>query len=69
MEAERLAQKQDSAEDPAVLTVAEVALYLRVTTKTVYTLVREGHLPSFRVGRALRFRRAAIEAFVAKGGA
>lgn len=48
-----------------VLTVSEVAGYLRVTTKTVYGLARGGELQSFRVGRAMRFRRRDIEAFVA----
>lgn len=49
---------------PPVLTVSEVAEYLRVTTKTVYALVKQGRLQSFRVGRAMRFHRADVEAFI-----
>ena len=49
-----------------VLTVKEVAEYLRVTPKTVYQLVKQGALKSFRVGRAVRFRRADVEDFVAE---
>lgn len=51
-----------------VVTVPEVAEYLRVTTKTVYKLISEGELPSFRVGRAVRLRRADVEAFVSRAG-
>lgn len=47
-----------------VLTVAEVAEYLRVSTKTVYALVANGELPSFRIGRALRCRMSAVQAFI-----
>ena len=49
-----------------VLTVQEVAKYLKVTTKTVYDLIRQGSLPSFRVGRAVRCRESAVEAFIEK---
>jgi len=36
------------------LSVAEVAVMLRVSKMTVYRLVRSGVLPAERVGRALR---------------
>lgn len=47
-----------------ILTVQEVADFLKVTTKTVYSLVRDDQLPSFRVGRSIRFRRADLEAYM-----
>lgn len=47
-----------------VLTVQEVADYLKVTTKTVYEIIKQGSLPSFRVGRAVRCRRSAVESFI-----
>lgn len=47
-----------------VWTVTEVAQFLRVTTKTVYGLAGRGELPSFRVGRVLRFRESDIASFV-----
>lgn len=50
-----------------VMTVREVAAYLRVTTKTVYDLARKGELPSFRVGRSVRFLHTEIERFVLAG--
>lgn len=50
---------------PPVLTVPEVAEFLRVTPKTVYGLVKRGELPSFRVGRTLRCRREDVQQFIA----
>jgi excisionase family DNA binding protein len=44
-----------------VLTVRELAGYLRVHQTTVYRLLREQKLPAFRVGSDWRFNREAIE--------
>jgi excisionase family DNA binding protein len=46
---------------PRVLTVRELAGYLRVHQSTVYRLIREQKLPAFRVGADWRFNREAIE--------
>lgn len=43
------------AEDHEVLTTEEAAALLRVSTKTVLSLVRSGKLPGEKVGRAWRF--------------
>jgi excisionase family DNA binding protein len=40
----------------AIMTVQEVARYLRVHTMTVYRLIQRGDLPAVRVGRSWRFR-------------
>ncbi|WP_397584995.1 helix-turn-helix domain-containing protein [Sphingorhabdus sp.] len=37
-----------------LLTIAEVALYLRVSDRTVSRLIRKGQLPALRIGRAVR---------------
>ena len=44
-----------------ILTVAELARYLRVNMSTIYRLIRNKELPAFRVGRDWRFKREAIE--------
>ena len=44
-----------------VLTVSEVAEYLRVNPQTVYRKAKAGELPVVRIGRAIRFRRAELE--------
>jgi excisionase family DNA binding protein len=42
---------------PRVLTVRELAAYLRVHQTTVYRLLREQKLPAFRIGADWRFNR------------
>ena len=49
----------------AVLDVREAAAFLAVTPGTVYRLVRSGELAHTRIGRALRFRVADLEAYLA----
>jgi len=44
-----------------LMTVQEVADYLRVTKKTIYRLLRRGELPATKVGRQWRFDKASIE--------
>ena len=47
------------------LTVAEVAGLLRVSTMTVYRLIRAGELASVRVGKSYRVREDDVDAYVA----
>ena len=44
-----------------ILTVSEVAAYLRVHQATIYKMLSEGKLPGFRVGGEWRFHVDAIE--------
>ncbi|MBT9133766.1 MAG: putative DNA-binding proteinA [Firmicutes bacterium] len=44
-----------------VLTIEELAAYLKIPKSTLYKLVREGKIPSQKVGRHWRFRKAAID--------
>jgi excisionase family DNA binding protein len=48
------------SQDVEVLTVDDVAEYLRVHPMTVYRLVAKGVLHSFKVGRFWRFLRSDI---------
>ena len=50
--------------DP-ILTIRDVAEYLRVAEKTIYGLAQKRHIPSFKVGGQWRFRRADIDAWIA----
>ena len=51
-------------EDNEVLTADEAAALLRVSTKTVLSLARAGSLPGEKVGRAWRFVRSDVLAYV-----
>jgi excisionase family DNA binding protein len=46
-----------------VMTVAEVCEFLRINRSTLYRLIKERQIPSFRVGSEHRFSRAAIDAW------
>jgi excisionase family DNA binding protein len=48
------------ADDQDILTVKEISDLLRVHPATVYKLVRQGKIPSFRIGTDWRFRKDAI---------
>lgn len=43
-----------------IMTVEEVADFLKLSKITVYKLVKKGDLPGFRVGNSWRFRREMI---------
>lgn len=47
--------------DDEILTIKEVAVYLKLTEKTAYRLAAEGDIPGFKVGGSWRFRRREIE--------
>ena len=47
-----------------LLTAAEVADDLRVSTMTVYRLIRRGELPAVRVGRNYRVRVTDLETYL-----
>jgi excisionase family DNA binding protein len=49
-----------------IMTVREVAEFLKVTERTIYRLASEGEIPSFKVGGSWRFRRADLAAWMAK---
>ena len=49
------------ASDRESLTVRVVCEFLRIQQTTVYNLVRQGKIPSFKIGSRWRFRRDVIE--------
>ena len=49
-----------------ILTIKEVAEYLKVKEKTAYKLVAEGKIPGFKVGGSWRFRKREIEDWIEK---
>jgi excisionase family DNA binding protein len=47
-----------------ILTIVEVANYLKVAERTVYRLAAAKKLPAFKVGGAWRFSRAEIDSWI-----
>jgi excisionase family DNA binding protein len=50
-----------------LMTVAEVAGVLRVSTMTVYRLIKAGELPAIRIGKSFRIQHHDLQAFLAGG--
>ncbi len=48
-----------------ILTIDEVASYLRAGKRTVYRLASNGKIPAFKVGGTWRFRRAELDQWIA----
>jgi excisionase family DNA binding protein len=46
------------------LTVQEVAELLRVSSMTVYRLIKAGDLPAVRIGRSFRVRETDVDAYL-----
>ena len=47
------------------MTVAEVATLMRVSTMTVYRLIKAGDIPAVRVGKSYRLREDDVDSFLA----
>jgi len=47
-----------------ILTLKEVADYLKLAEKTAYRLAAEGKLPGFKVGGSWRFKKEDIENWI-----
>lgn len=47
-----------------IMTVEELAEYLKLDPQTIYRRFRRGELPGVRIGRAIRFRRDVIEGWM-----
>jgi excisionase family DNA binding protein len=50
-------------EDP-IMTIGELARYLKISTSTLYKLCADGKVPGQKVGRHWRFHREAIDAWL-----
>lgn len=50
-------EEQQMVTDSAIMTVKDVAEYLRMSEAKVYKLVKEGVLPVVRIGKTWRFRK------------
>ncbi len=60
-------QKNNSAyikPKPSIMTVKELAKYMRVHTSTIYRLVRENKIPAIKVGNQWRFKKDSIDKWI-----
>jgi len=47
--------------DPEILTLEEVALYLRLKPQTIYKWAQEKRIPAVKLGKEWRFRRSILD--------
>lgn len=50
--------------DSEILTLDEVAAYLKAGKKTVYRLAQQGQIPGFKLGGTWRFRRTELDRWI-----
>lgn len=48
-----------------ILTLDEVARYLKAGKRTVYRLAQKGEIPAFKLGGTWRFRRSELDRWIA----
>jgi excisionase family DNA binding protein len=53
-----------NAGESGILTLREVASYLKVTERTIYRLAAAKKIPAFKVGGTWRFSRADIDTWI-----
>lgn len=51
-----------------ILTVKELAEYLKLNEKTAYRLAARKDIPGFKIGGSWRFRKSEIDAWIEKQG-
>lgn len=49
-----------------IMTVAEVAEYLKMKPQTIYKWLQDGMIPAAKLGREWRFRKSVIDAWLDK---
>lgn len=49
-----------------ILTLDEVAAYLKAGKRTVYRLAQQGEIPAFKLGGTWRFRRSELDRWIAE---
>lgn len=52
--------------DGEILTLEEVAEYLKAGKRTVYRLAQKGEIPAFKLGGTWRFRRSELDSWIAE---
>jgi excisionase family DNA binding protein len=52
--------------DDEIMTVKELAEYLKIAEKTAYRFAAEGKVPGFKVGSAWRFKKKEVDKWIEK---
>ena len=52
---------------PEIMTITELAQYLRISLSSLYKLAQDGKIPAQKVGKHWRFHKQTLTDWVAKG--
>lgn len=52
--------------DDEILTLDDVAAYMKAGKRTVYRLAKKGAIPAFKLGGTWRFRRSELDRWIAE---
>lgn len=58
--------ENSAAADTSIMTIAEVAAYLKISETTVWRYCVSGKLPAFQVGRQWRIEQRDLEVWISK---
>lgn len=50
---------------PSLMTIDEIAKYLRMKKVTIYKHAQEGKIPGFKVGSKWRFKKSTVDKWIA----
>ncbi|MBE7444804.1 MAG: helix-turn-helix domain-containing protein [Planctomycetia bacterium] len=53
-------------QSPNIMTIKQVAEYLKVSSRTIYKLVKEGSIPTFKIMNMWRFEQSQIDQWIQK---
>ena len=59
-------KNNDAQDDREVMTIKDVAQYLRISEAKVYELARTGSIPALRIGKSWRFQKDLLKQWVRK---
>jgi excisionase family DNA binding protein len=51
---------------PAVMNIAQAAIYLRLSRPKVYSMIRSGNLPHCRMDKSIRLRKSDLDKYIEK---
>lgn len=60
------AEESMTGKDGEILTLDEVAAYLKAGKRTVYRLAQKNEIPAFKLGGTWRFRRSELDRWIAE---
>jgi len=57
-------EKIENIKDDEIMTIGEIAAYLKISEQIIINLVKEGEIPSFKIGEHYRVKKSDIGDFI-----